>query len=150
MGVLSVTTAGVMFGRGETSYCDLIQDPPLEESVAQGCVCVCVCVRTHAPAHVHMSVNLLLSGCVTQGGLRTHQKNPLSLLKTGFFLCPLQRGREGGAGGLRGSQWITTKATLLPEGVGGDEVAPGTWHLASVFRLLSSGRPLRPGTRAWL
>lgn len=43
-----------------------------------------------------MSVNLLLSGCDTQGGLRTHQKNPLSLLKTGFFLYPLQRGQGKG------------------------------------------------------
>lgn len=51
---------------------------------------------------------------------------------------------------MRGSQWITTKATLLPGGVEGDEVAPGVWHLALVFRLLSSGRPLRPGTCAWL
>lgn len=46
MWVLSVTTTGVMFGRGETSYCDLIQDPPLEESSAQGYVCVHA--RTHA------------------------------------------------------------------------------------------------------
>lgn len=51
---------------------------------------------------------------------------------------------------MRGLQWITTKAMLLPGKEGGDEVAPGTWHLALVFRLLSSGRPLRPGTCAWL
>lgn len=60
--VLSVTTTGVIFGGG-TSYCDLIQDPPLGESSAQVCVCVCacvpvrVCVHMHTPAHVHMSVN---------------------------------------------------------------------------------------------
>lgn len=83
-----------------------------------------------------------MSGCVTQGGLGT-QQNPFSPLKTGFFLYPLQRGREGGPGGLRGSQWITTKATLLPGGGGG--WSPRIWHLALVFRLLSSGRPLRPG-----
>lgn len=40
--VLPVTTTGVIFRRGGTSYCDLIQDPPLGESSAQVCVCVCV------------------------------------------------------------------------------------------------------------
>lgn len=88
----------------------------------------------------------LLSGCVTQGGLGTHQKNPLSLPKTGFFPVPsLEGSGEGDPGELKGSQWITTKATLLSAVVGEDGVTPGTWYLALVF-CLSSGRPLRPGT----
>lgn len=60
-----------------------------------------------------------MSGCVTQGGLGTHQKNPLSLPDCVFPVPSPEGLGKGVHGGLRGLQWITTKATLLPGGVRG-------------------------------
>ena len=73
------------------------------------CVCVCVCervcvrvcahvcmhVRTRECAFVHMGVNCYLVVLLRVGWGLTG-KIPLSLLKTGFILYPLQEGQGKG------------------------------------------------------
>lgn len=71
----------------------------------------------HTHALVHVGVNCYLVVLLRVGwGLTRRIPSARPRL---FFSCTLSRGvGEGGPGGLRGSQWITTKATLLPGGVG--------------------------------
>lgn len=113
-------------------------------------MCVCACVPVSVCAHAHTcscahECKLTCLVVLLRVGWGLTRRIPLARSRL-VFSCTLSRGvREGGPGGLRGSQWITTKATLLPGVWGGRFGAPGTWHLALVFRLLSSGRPLRPG-----
>lgn len=101
---LSATTTRMIFRQEGTSYCDLTQDPPWKRA-QQSCVWMSVCMCLHVCAHVHCGVKWLLSGCVTQGRLGTHQKIPSGLPKTGFFLVPSSEGSE------RGSRWVEGVAT---------------------------------------
>lgn len=97
-----------------------------------------VCV--HMCAHVHLGVNDCYLVVLLRVGWGLTRRIPQACPRQVFSLVPSSEGSgEEGPGGLRGSQWITTKATLLP-GVRGKvgwgvrwPQGPGTWLWFSVF-----------------